>query len=133
MFERKCAVVVACLGAGGVVPPSPAHCVPCVRARAQEGAKLQLGGGQLHCGVELCMLLVEAYESDQQAPTPEALARVLSLLTAFPRAAPAGGDGGASSSTSGRQQQQQGGEEAQEPPVEEAAKVASAACRWLRR
>ena len=83
----------------------------------QQGARLQLCGGQLNCGLELCLLLVEAYVADGVAPGQEgALQRVLQLIEAFPRQGgrPEGAGGSA------------------DPPVAECAKFAAAAVRWIR-
>lgn len=123
----------------------------------QEGARLQLQRGQLNCGVELCLLLVEAYVADKvgvkgrqrcwqqrhrfvaggvcplvrkqcyvpttppcapprplpQVPaSEEAVARVASLVDAFPRGRPG---------------------EAADPPVAECSRLVGAAVKWLRR
>lgn len=82
------------------------------RPLAQEGARLQLQKGQVNCGVELALLLVEAYRADELAPSEEAVERLLQLLDAFPREGrPAGAD----------------------PPVGECSRVVAAAVKWLRR
>lgn len=115
---------------------SLARCPP----SSQEGARLQLTRGQLNCGVELCMLLVEAYEADQLPPSDASVGRLLSLLDAYPRglagaaagqqagdvaaASAAAGGGGGSGSGSGS-----GGSD---PPLQEASKFAAAAVKWLR-
>uniref|UniRef100_A0A061S2K2 Golgi to er traffic protein 4 n=1 Tax=Tetraselmis sp. GSL018 TaxID=582737 RepID=A0A061S2K2_9CHLO len=51
---------------------------------AEEGAILQLREGQLTCGIELAMLLVESYIEDSAAATQESLDRLLSVHSAFP-------------------------------------------------
>ncbi|PSC71334.1 Golgi to ER traffic 4-like protein [Micractinium conductrix] len=78
---------------------------------AQEGARLQLQRGQLNCGVELCLLLVEAYVADKVPASEEAVARVASLVDAFPRGRPG---------------------EAADPPVAECSRLVGAAVKWLR-
>ncbi|KAL4420841.1 hypothetical protein ABPG75_010497 [Micractinium tetrahymenae] len=78
---------------------------------AAEGARLQLQKGQVNCGVELALLLVEAYRSDGLAPSEEAVERLLALVDAFPR---------------------QGRPEGADPPVDECSRVVAAAVKWLR-
>lgn len=81
---------------------------------AEEGAKLQLRQGQLNCGVELALMLVDAYEADGVAPaSPEAGQRVMEVLDAFPVRHLA--DGGP------------------DPPVEEYGRVVGAAAKWARK
>lgn len=104
---------------------------------AEEGAKLQLTQGQLNCGVELGLLLVEvqpapgpwsgalppysrvpngpllqAYDTDSAEPTPERVQRLVNLIEAFPR---------------------EGATPEDAPPVEDCTKFASAAVRWIKR
>jgi hypothetical protein len=88
-------------------------CMPrlCTAHAPQEGARLQLQQGQLNCGLELCLLLVEAYVADRLAPSEEAVQRVASLIDAFPRLARP---------------------PAEEPPIHECAKFVAAAVKWLR-
>ncbi|GAB4819985.1 hypothetical protein N2152v2_007031 [Parachlorella kessleri] len=78
----------------------------------QEGAKLQLAKGQPNCGVELAMLLLEAYEADNVAPSEAAVERVLDIISSFPKAGPS---------------------EGYEPPVEDCSRLAAAAVKWLRK
>ncbi len=90
--------------------PTPSVFPP--RLLAQEGARLQLQKGQINCGVELALLLVEAYRADGLPPSEEAVERLNLLLDAFPRQGrPAGAD----------------------PPVGECSRVVAAAVKWLRR
>eukprot|EP00891_Asterochloris_glomerata_P009823 jgi/Astpho2/9823/fgenesh1_pg.00149_%23_71_t len=51
----------------------------------EEGAKLQLQKGQLNCGVELALLLLEAYTTDKVTSSRENMERVFLILDAFPR------------------------------------------------
>lgn len=76
-----------------------------------EGARLQLQRGQLNCGLELCMLLVEAYAADGLRPSEAAVALVAALVDAFPREARPPAD---------------------HPPVRECAQFVAAAIKWLR-
>lgn len=76
----------------------------------QGGAALQFERGQLNCGVELCMLLVEACTTDEAEPCE--VSRLEELLLMFPTEAEREGD---------------------EPPIESAVKVVGAGMRWLRR
>lgn len=50
----------------------------------KEGAILQLQNGQLTCGVELAVMLIEAYVSDKVEPLPEALPAIQQIISAFP-------------------------------------------------
>ena len=92
-------------------PAGPPCALLCSARAPQEGARLQLQQGQLNCGLELCMLLVEAYVTDRLAPSEEAVQRVASLVDAFPR---------------------QARPPAEEPPIHECAKFVAAAVKWLR-
>jgi len=58
---------------------------------AEEGARLQLTKGQLNCGIELALLLVESYIEDKAEPSTENLDRLLSVYTAFPEPPTQGG------------------------------------------
>lgn len=56
------------------------ECDACV----QYGAMLQFAEGQLHCGIEMGDLFLEAYLNDGMSVTSTAIEHVCELLKAFP-------------------------------------------------
>lgn len=78
----------------------------------QKGAKLQLTLGQPNCGVELCMMLLDAYETDSIRPTPDRLDPIINLIESFPTQPAVAGD---------------------DPPVDECAKVVVGTEKWCKK
>ncbi len=58
------------------------------------------------------ILLLQAYEADNVAPSEAAVQRVLDIISSFPKAGPS---------------------EGYEPPVEDCSRLAAAAVKWLRK
>ncbi|GLC44822.1 hypothetical protein PLESTB_001210200 [Pleodorina starrii] len=98
----------------------------------QEGAVTQLSHGQATCGVELGMLLVEAYMSAGTPAESDSVGRVLAILRAFPppdrTAADAGQEKAASSAAASASVSSRGGVTA--PVVDEYARLVATAIKW---
>lgn len=77
---------------------------------AEEGSMLQLTQGQINCGVELALLLLEAYEADAMGPSESSLQPILNIFNAFPR---------------------KSASRDYEPPVQDFLKIAIATSHWL--
>ncbi|PNG99818.1 Golgi to ER traffic protein 4, partial [Tetrabaena socialis] len=84
----------------------------------QEGAVTQLAHGQVTCGVELGMLLVEAYTSTATPADRTSVARLLAVINAFP--AP----------STGAEVPGQGGKT---PSLDECARLVATAAKWAHR
>ncbi|GIL88170.1 hypothetical protein Vretimale_14087 [Volvox reticuliferus] len=92
----------------------------------QEGSITQLAHGQSTCGVELGLLLVEAYMSASMPANADTVSRVLAIIRAFPLPTCTTADavlGQAAASSSSAQG-------AASPVVDEYARLVTAAVKW---
>ncbi|KAG2492437.1 hypothetical protein HYH03_009380 [Edaphochlamys debaryana] len=91
----------------------------------REGAVTQLAHGQITCGVELGMLLVETYTTASTPADEASVSRLLDIINAFPppgQAAGAAGSAAASAAAS-----------SSSPVVDECARFVAACVKWAQK
>ncbi|EFJ40193.1 hypothetical protein VOLCADRAFT_121754 [Volvox carteri f. nagariensis] len=92
----------------------------------QEGAVTQLAHGQPTCGVELGMLLIEAYVAASTPADADTVSRVLAIIRAFPLTARTSADANQGQATSSSSSSQA----VASPVVDEYARLVAAAVKW---
>ncbi|CAD7704208.1 unnamed protein product [Ostreobium quekettii] len=86
----------------------------------EEGAVLQLATGHLTCGVELGLMLIEAYEKDEVGLTEEACRRVDHMLDGLPEPPTCSSEGSIDGNCKGTEGSK----------VDEALRLLTAAIKW---
>ncbi|PNW82537.1 hypothetical protein CHLRE_06g282950v5 [Chlamydomonas reinhardtii] len=98
----------------------------------QEGAITQLAHGQVTCGVELGMLLIEAYTTAGTPADEASVGRLLAIVLAFPPLPAVGSGPGAATSapSTSAPSSSSAGQGSSSPVVDECARFVASAVKW---